>query len=171
MRKKVAKFYHLKQRLIHETKLYFLYASFLFILLSVFSFYERLLLDIHGFHMIRMLYCLMESLILAKVILIGEVFELGEKFKQKPLIIPVLYKTLVFSLLLLIFNVAEHHIVHFFGAHTLMSTPPHLVQNKLNILLAKSFILIVIFAQFFTVLELSRSLGRNVLFNLFFKRK
>jgi len=38
----------------------------------------------------------LEALVLAKVILIGDVLRLGRRFEDKPLIVPTLYKTVVF---------------------------------------------------------------------------
>ena len=51
---------------------------------------------------------MIEALILAKVIMIGAVFRLGRGFEHKPLIYPTLYKTVVFTLFVAVFTLAEH---------------------------------------------------------------
>lgn len=161
----------MKVKLINELKKFFLYTFFLFILFGVFNLYDALLLG-HDFHNhIRYGYSLIEALLLAKVILIGEVLAVGEKFKDRPLIIHVFYKTLSFILLLLIFNMVEHCIIGWFDGHTIIQTYHHIVHQKINIILAKTLIMTIIFAQFFTILEISRTLGEGQLFALFFKKR
>ena len=55
-----------------------------------------------------MTFAVIEALILAKVIMIGDVVRLGRGLEQKPLIFPTLYKTLVFTLFVAVFTVLEH---------------------------------------------------------------
>jgi len=52
----------------------------------------------------------LEALVLAKVILIGDVLRLGRRFEDKPLIVPTLYKTVVFTLWVAAFSFLEHTI-------------------------------------------------------------
>ena len=56
-------------------------------------------------------YTLIEALFLAKLIVLGRHFHLGERFDRYPLIIPTLYKTFWFSIFVLAFNVLEHLII------------------------------------------------------------
>ena len=44
---------------------------------------------------------------LGKVILLGEIFHLGDRFHGKPPIVPTLYRTVSFSVLVLVFAVAD----------------------------------------------------------------
>ena len=57
-------------------------------------------------------YGLLEALVLAKVLMVGDLLHLGERWGQRhaegPLIIPTLQKTLLFSLLVLVFTLLEH---------------------------------------------------------------
>jgi len=160
-----------KQKFFHEITVFYLYTFFLYLLFGTFITYERLLLGYYGNSHIRYGYSLLEALILAKVIMIGEAAKIGEKYKYHPLIIPVIYKTLAFSLLLLIFNLLEHYIIGYFAGRTFMQTYYIIMHQKMNIMLAKTFIMIIIFAQFFVMLELSRALGENKLAALFFKKR
>lgn len=160
---------NLKKKFLDEIYLFFTYTLFIFILFSIFNIYERLLLDDYGKSHMRYGYSLIEALILAKVILIGQAVNLGSKFKHKPLYISILYKTLVFSIVLVLLTVGEHFIMGYFAGRTWVQTYHELMQQQLNIILAKNFIMIIIFAQFFTVLALSQALGEHKLYELFFK--
>lgn len=52
-----------------------------------------------------------EALIFAKVVMIGDVLCLGRRLEQKPLIYPILYKTGVFTVFVAIFKVLKHVVV------------------------------------------------------------
>src|SRR5580693_508267 len=52
-------------------------------------------------------FALINALVLGKIILIGEALHAGERFKGKPLVYGILFKSAAFSLLLLCFNFLE----------------------------------------------------------------
>lgn len=164
---------NIKQKLFTELKRFYLYTFFLFILFDVFNLYDRLLLRGEGDldSQLRYGYSLVEALILAKVIMIGEAFEIGNKFKRWPLVVHVIYKTLAFTLLLLVFNILEHCLFGWLAGHSFEEIYQKLIEHNINIILARDLIMMVIFAQFFTMLETSRALGDDKLFALFFKRR
>ena len=164
---------NIKQKLLTELKRFYLYTFFLFILFDVFNLYERLLLRGEGDlnSQLRYGYSLFEALILAKVIMIGDAFNIGDKFKRWPLVVHVIYKTLAFTLLLLIFNILEHCLFGWIAGRTVAEIYHKLMQHNINIILARDLIIMVIFAQFFTMLETSRALGDDKLFALFFKKR
>lgn len=161
----------LKQKLIHEIKILCTYTLMLFVMFSIFDIYERLLLNDYSSTTLHYGYSLIEALILAKVIMIGEAVHLGEKFKNRPLIIPVIYKTIMFSLLLFLFNFIEHYLEGYFSGNTIQQTFDEVMQQRINIILAKNFIMIIIIAQFFILQQLSDVLGEGRLWNLFFKQR
>jgi hypothetical protein len=72
--------------------------------------YRRLLLAAHDIVYTDYWIPLIEALILGKVIMIGRLFHLGRGLEDRPLIYPTLYKTVVFTLLVAVFKVAEHAI-------------------------------------------------------------
>lgn len=54
----------------------------------------------HGFAIVN-------ALVLAKVLLVAEDFGFGSRFKDRPLIFPILYKALAFSILLIVSHIGE----------------------------------------------------------------
>lgn len=163
---------NVKKKIIHEARLFFIYTLFLFILFSIFNTYERLLIQNYDVDsQIKYGYGLVEAIILAKVILIGQAMELGKKYHDHALIVPIIYKTIIFSLLLFALAVIEHIVLGLWSGNSIAQIYEVVLHKKMNLILAKCFILIIIFVQFFTMTELSRALGEKKLFNLFFKRK
>jgi hypothetical protein len=67
---------------------------YLWVLLSLFSFHKALVLN-EEYLIYDQGFALINALALAKVILIGEYFHVGETFKDRPLIYTILFKSAV----------------------------------------------------------------------------
>lgn len=158
-----------KKKIIHEFHLYLLYTLFLTIVFIAFSTYRRLLLGEAPFNSIHIGYNILESLILAKIILLGQGFGLGEKFRNRPLIYPTMYKAIVFIFFVFIFSIMEHFIVGFFTSGVMENLYKSFKEKELYSILDKLIILFFVFVLFFAIVEANRALGEGKLFNLFFK--
>src|SRR5215472_14661670 len=97
----------LKERAIEEFRLFWIIALYLWVFLGSFIVYRRLILAETGVTYLHYGIALVEALIIAKVILIGKLFGFTRRFEDKPLIVPVLYKSILFGILVLLFGVAE----------------------------------------------------------------
>lgn len=158
----------IKQKIKNEMQRYILYTLFLTFFFAAFTTYERLLLNFHG-PFFPYGYSLIQGLIMAKVVLIGETIKLGEKFSEKPLIVPVFYKTLVFCLFMIILSILEHVVTGcLIDKLSIDVVYERFISRGLSLALAKSVIVFFVFIWFFSVLETSRVLGNRKLFNLFF---
>jgi hypothetical protein len=109
---------------------------------------------------------LLNALIVAKVILIGEYAHLGKKHENKPLLVSSLYKAILFSALVFAFHVVEEvvkRLIHkegFAGA---------LHEVRIDDLLARSLISFCTFLPLFAFRELQRVMGEEGFRDLFFK--
>ncbi len=158
-----------KQKFVHELREYwvnFLYLAFFFI---VFASYRRLILahyeisyDDYGVGLIK-------ALILAKVIMIGNILGLGRRLEDKPLIYPTLYKTFVFILWVALFTFIEAAIRGLLHGKGLMGGLSELVIGRRHESLADTLVLFVAFIPFFAFKELERLQGRGKIFDLFFR--
>ena len=92
---------------------------YLAILIGAFNTYRWLLMAEYHVGYFVYGYTLIEALVLAKVIIVGESLGIGERFSNKPLIFPTLYKTLLFALCVLAFGILEHLIKGFLHGHDL----------------------------------------------------
>ena len=102
---------NLKDKIFHELVEYWINVCYLALVFAAFTQYRRFLLAAHDITYTNYWVAVIEALILAKVIMIGDVFRLGRGLEQKPLIFPTLYKTIVFTLFVAVFTVAEHVIM------------------------------------------------------------
>ncbi len=166
MEKETTPFQH---RFATEMKRYFLYVVFLTIFFCAFSAYKRLILGMYAIDYINYSYNFVESLILAKLILLGQMFGLGERFHDKPLIYPTLYKTIVFTFFVLGFSILERFVTGIIKGKTSFDVYQEVMDKGLDEILASILIMFYMFILFFAFLEIGRVLGGNKLFNLFFK--
>jgi hypothetical protein len=162
---------NLKSRVVEEFYRYLTYALFLFGYLSAFTLYRNLLLREYEISVIHYGYDLIESLILAKVILLGEIFNFGKRYEDKPLICSTFYKTLIFSLFVLAFTLLEEFADGFFKGETMSHVYTVLLDTNIYKILAKILVMFFFFIFFFAFMEIGRVWGEGKLINLFFKKR
>ena len=161
----------IKHKIIHEMRLFLLYSLFLILFFCSLTTYQRLLLGEYSIGYIHYSYSVIQALVLAKIIVLGENFRIGEKWEDKPLIFPTLYKTVCFSFLTLIFTVLEAFVMGFFRGTDPEKVYQELMDNRMDAVLAKVCIVFFVFILFFAFTETSRVLGEGKLFNLFFRKR
>jgi hypothetical protein len=162
---------NLKVKSIHEFKKFLFYFCFLFAFLSAFIVYRRIVLQQYGISYTHYGFALIEALLLAKIIMLGEMFRLDKHFPNTPLIVPVFYNTLLFSLFIAIFVILEHFFVGLLSGHKISMVYHEFVDKRLYEILSNIFIMLLVLIPFFSILEIRRLIGEAKLFNLFFRRR
>src|SRR5688572_14831077 len=104
-----------KQKILHELKSYWLLVLYMAIFFGVFTTYRRLLLAHYGINYADYGISVIRALVLGKVVLVAETLRLGRGFEDKPLIVPTLYKTFLFTLCVAVFDIAEGLVRGFIG--------------------------------------------------------
>ena len=155
-----------KQKAKHELEqltAIFLYLAFFFCALAT---YSMLLLDRYDISYFNYGAALLNALVIAKVILIGEYARLGKSHENKPLFLSSLNKAFLFSLLVFAFHILEEiikRLIHrkgFTGAFH---------EVRLDDLAARTLIIFCTFLPLFAFRELQRVIGEENFRNLFFK--
>jgi hypothetical protein len=159
-----------KEKIFHEMTEYWINVCYLTLVFAAFTQYRRLLLAAYDITYTNYWFAVIEALILAKVIMIGDVVRLGRGLEKKPLIVPTLYKTVVFTLFCGVFTVLEHAIKGLWTGTGFMGGIAEFF-GKGHELLANCLIVFVAFIPFFGVKELGRVLGEEKIRALFFRRR
>jgi len=162
---------NLKKKIAHEMGEYLINVCYLTLVFAAFTQYRRLLLAAHDITYTDYGVAVIEALILAKVIMIGEAVRLGRGLEQKPLIYPTLYKTFVFTVFVGVFKVIEHIIKGLWNGSGLTAGLVDFLGKGSNELLANSLVVFVAFIPFFAIKELGRVFGEDKLRALIFKRR
>ncbi len=161
----------LKEKIFHEMIEYWINVCYLTLVFAAFTQYRRFILAAHDITYTNYWFAVIEALILAKVIMVGDVLRLGRGLEQKPLIYPTLYKTLVFTVFVALFTLGEHAIKGLWKGMGVMGGLDEFIGKGHHELLANSLVVFVAFIPFFGVKELGRVLGEEKIRALFFRRR
>lgn len=160
-----------KQKAARELINYWITFLYLAVFFSAFITYRRLVLAEYKISYVHYGVGLIEALILAKVILIGDAMHLGRRVEEKPLIYPTLYKTVLFAVWVAIFKLLEHTISEWLRGKGIKAGFDEFEHEGWDALLAKCVIIFTAFIPFFAFKELGRVLGEGKISELFFRRK
>lgn len=161
----------IKKKVYHELSLFLFYFIFLTLVLWTFTIYRRLILDEYRVSYVHYGYNFVEAIILAKMILIGQNFKLGERFSDQPLIIPTIYKTLIFSIFITLFTIVEEFVIGYFKGVSFEKIFKEFMEIGWDEILAKGLVMFFVFIFFFAFLEIGRVMGENQLINLFIHKR
>jgi biotin carboxyl carrier protein len=157
----------LKTGAIDETKKLFGIFIYLWVLLSLFSFHKALVLN-EEYLLYDQGFALINALVLAKVVLIGEFFRVGDKLTNRPLIYPIIFKSAVFAVLLICFHIIEKTLTGVLHGKTFFQSIPSIGGGTLQVILMVGIIMFVALMPFFAFRELDRAIGTQELHNLLF---
>jgi hypothetical protein len=161
---------NLKEKVRHELIEYAFNVVYLALVFAAFTQYRRFLLAEYSITYTNYWVGLFGALVLGKVIMIGSVFRLGRWFEDKPLIVPTIYKALMFCGFILVFRVVEYAIrglMH--GDGLAAALVEFFAQKGIDEVLANCLVVLVALIPFFAVKELGRVLGRDRVAALFFR--
>jgi hypothetical protein len=153
----------LKEKAIEEFKVFWVVAAFLALMFGAFTTYRRLILTEFGISYVHYGAGLIEALIVAKVILIGQALGIGKRFEHGPLIVAAVFKALLYGALVAAFAVAEHWIEALVHGKDLASVWRGFVGLGKDEILARMLMVIVAFIPFFALWETNRVLGEGKL--------
>ena len=116
---------------------------------------------------------LIEAMVIAKVVLIGRIFGFSRRFDDRPLIVPVIYKSLLFGMLVHAVRSCSRTLVdgwiHKRGPGGRPAPrSPSVGAYEIG---ARTLMLTVAFVPFFAFSEIGRVLGRSELGALFFAKR
>ncbi len=160
-----------KDKILHEMAEYLFNVIYLALVFAAFTQYRRFLLAAHDIIYTNYWVALIQALIFGKVIMVGALFRLGRSLEQKPLIIPTLYKAVVFTFLVVVFHLVEHAIKGLWQGNTLTGSLTAFLDQGRHELLAGSLVIFVALIPFFAVKELGRVLGEDKIRALFFRKR
>ena len=162
----------LKQRVLLGMTRYVVYVVYLTLVFAAFTQYRRLILADAGIVYTNYWVALIEALIFAKVIMIGDALNLAQGLEERPLIVPTLLKTVVFTLLVGVFRIIEYGLRGFWQGTGFMDGLQGFIAKGTPEILAGALIIFVAFVPFFALRELGRVFGKEGnLLVLFFKKK
>lgn len=160
-----------KQKIVHEMTEFWINFVYLAVVFFTFTSYRRLILAEYHVSYLNYGIAVIEAVVLAKIILLGEAARVGRKHEDKPLIVPALHKTFLFAIWVIGFKILEHIIRGLARGEGLAGSFNDLIGKGGYEILANVLVIIAAFVPFFAIKELGRVLGRDKLRELFFRKR
>ncbi|MGA7242381.1 MAG: hypothetical protein WBX19_04320 [Terracidiphilus sp.] len=162
--------HHLKEKASEEIKSFTGIFLYLWVVFGLLSLHKTLVLSQHHLNYEEHAFAIINALIFAKVVLIGDYFHLGARFDRKPLIYPILYNSLIFTVFLICFHIAESVLVGMWHGNTMAdSLPPMFLAGPRGILSVGIMGFIVLF-PFFGFREVAGVIGHKEMRALLLER-
>jgi hypothetical protein len=149
----------LKVRALEELRKFLVIVAYLWLVFFVLFVHEWLVLAGHniGFRFYGL--AALNALILGKIMLIAESMRFTNRFDNRPLIVPIAYKSIVFAVLLLAAYIAEEIGVGMFHGKTAAESFPVIGGGGPLALLCVIAIMAAALAPFFAFREIARVVG------------
>ena len=161
----------LKQRIVDEVIKFWIAAFYLWVMFGTFALHESIVSDKQHIDYHFYGFAIVNALILGKVMLVAEDLHFADWLKDRPLIYSILCKAVAFSILFLVFYVAEEVIVGIVKGETIRKSIPTIGGGTPSGVLFAGIILFIALIPFFAFREIGRVIGeRELNALLFFKR-
>ncbi|MCI0600715.1 MAG: hypothetical protein L0Y50_11285 [Beijerinckiaceae bacterium] len=157
-----------KERVVSEARQFLVVFLYVWLLLAVFGLYKWVILADENIVQ-HQGFAILKALAFAKIMFVAEKMGLGEQFKEKPLIWPMLLKSALFAVLLMIFNLLEKAVEDRFWPHG--AGRDAINMTSLQTILSVGVVMYVALIPFFGVRELSKVIGAAGMYRLLFVRR
>jgi hypothetical protein len=161
----------LRERASEEFRRFIVIFLYLWVVFGLLSIHKSVVLSQSHLDYQEHSFAIVNAFVFAKVLLLGEHFQFGSRFSNKPLIYPLLHKCFVFSLLLISFHIVESVVVGVWRGKTIASSLPPMLGWNPRGLLSVGAMCFVLLLPFFAFREVARVMGRRALWILFFERR
>jgi hypothetical protein len=153
----------LKERAVEEMRSFKLIASYLFVCLAVLMFYESTLPGGAEAGVFSLGAAAIKAAILAKFLLLGQALGVGEKTLVTQLGPAIVAKSVQLWLLVIVLSVAEELVVGKYHGKSFGATLAEYESRSIQLMLAKSLLVLLILLPLIATREFSRTLGPGVL--------
>ena len=153
---------------MHELERYAGISLYLYVCLGAVLLYKDSVLEDHGVGAAYYGIAIVKALILGKFMLIGQEFHLGERFRDRPLILAVFFQSAVFLVLLAALTYAEEIIVGAARGRTVAQSIAGIADGKWQEITATCLLLWLILLPYFGLRQIGQALGGGVLRRMLF---
>jgi hypothetical protein len=158
----------IRSKAVEEFKAMVALAAYLYVCFGAIILFKSAVLREAGVHYEIWGLALIKALILAKFMLIGRMLHVGTQFRDKPLIWPTLWHSLMFLIVLLILTTLEELIVGFIHDRSFVESLNHVVGPIFFEGLAVCLIMFLILVPYSAFTCLSDVAGERETIRLFF---
>ena len=161
----------LGEKVTSELREFAVLSGYLYVCFTALAYFKASILHAHEIDFAPWAFAAIKALLSAKFMLIGRALNVGEGFKSYPLIVPTLYKSCIFLVLVLGLTVIEEAVVGYLHGRKILDSMAELGGGTAGQMIATSVILLLIFIPYFAFRSLGDIIGNGVLLRLYFERR
>ena len=117
---------NLGHRIYHQVIQFLLIAVYLFVVFGVLAIHEEVVAAKNHIEYHFYGFAIINALILGKVMLVAEDLHFANWFKNSPLVYPIVFKSVAFTILFLIFDIVEEVVVGAFKGKRIAESFPNI---------------------------------------------
>jgi hypothetical protein len=159
-----------KPKVASEVRQFLRLFLYLYAVFALFLLHESVVLARYDIRFTRYGFALATALVLAKVMLVMEDFDVARGFGSRPPIYSIVYKSVVYAIVFMVFYVLEEIVGGLVRGETLSASVPSIAGGTPQGILIALVIVSCALVPYFTFKELGRILGDDVLHVLLFDR-
>ena len=163
--------HNLKEKAEDQIKHFTLMFLYLWVVFGMLAIHESIILSQHQINYVSHGLAVVNALVFAKVMLVAEDFHLGYRLHNHPLIYSVLFKSILFAIALICSHILEHVLIGMWHGKPMVESIAEVGANRLFGIVSLGIIGTVALAPFFILSEISRVIGRDNFWVLFFHRR
>lgn len=156
------------ERFVKEMREYLIISFYLWICFSVLLLYKTAILRAEQVEFLPLGIAALKALIIGKFILIGKAVKAGNRLSSRILLIRIMWKSVIFMLLLVLFTLIEELVVGWFHGHTAANTIGELSARSWLELFTPSVVMLLILIPMISFEEIDRDLGKGRLRRMLF---
>lgn len=160
----------LKNRLLEQANTLLVITLYIWAMLALFGLHRTLVLEQSHVDYQDQGFAIINALILAKVVLVAEDLRLGSRLRAPRLIYSVLYKSVLFAIVLICFHILEGMAAAWLHARPLSESLAEFGRGDLKGVVSMAALVAVAFIPFFMFREAARVIEGDRLWHLFFDR-
>jgi hypothetical protein len=142
---------------------------YLWVLLGLFSIHKSIVLNEPNL-IYHQGFAIINAFLLAKVMLTAEMFHVAENLDHKPLIYPIMFKSVIYSTILMSFYIIEETLVGMWHGKSATDSIPDVGGGSLEGILVVGLMMFVVLVPFFGLKEIGRAIGDDNLYELLLVR-
>jgi hypothetical protein len=145
--------------------------AYLYVCFAALIYFKAAILQAQGIAYAPLGLAAIKAAICAKFMLVGRAFHLGERFNHLPLIVPTLYRSFAFLLLLGVLTFIEEIVVGAIHGRTVLDSISGIAGGTSHQVVATILIIFLILIPYFAFRSLGDIVGDKILVRLFFERR
>ncbi|MGA9000538.1 MAG: hypothetical protein WB463_21920 [Pseudolabrys sp.] len=161
----------LGKRVTGELREFAIIATYLYVCFTALAFLKASILHDEGIQFAPWAFAAIKAVVSAKFILVGRALHLGEGFRNYPLIVPTLYRSITFVVFVTVLTIIEEITVGYLHGRTIMDSFSEMGGGMRDQRIATILVLLLICIPYFAFRSLGDIIGDRVLVRLYFERR